>query len=307
MDPIAKAASRGRRAVLLGALINAVLAAVKMTAGVLGNSSALIADSVESAMDVVSSALIWMALKYAEKPPDDDHPYGHGKVESLAAIGGSLVLIGAGLTVASLSVKGLLHSHIQATPVPASFTLVVLVVVIATKEILFRFLVRESAEAGSSAIETDAWHHRSDALTSIAAFIGIGIAIIGGPAWADADKWAALFSCAIIVFNGIRMFRSAFHEIMDAQASGHLIQKIEILARTIPGVESSEKCRVRKSGLSYIADIHIRVPGDLSVRGGHAISHAVKKALLEANLRLSDVIVHTEPADHPPVNDVEAI
>lgn len=289
---------RARRAVLLGVLANSVLALVKITTGIVGRSQALVADGIESAMDVLSSAMIWGALKFAEKPPDHTHPYGHGKVESLAAVAGAVFLIGAGAAVAAHAISSLWQSHFvpgSEPTLPSPYTLLVLVVVILLKEILFRIISKESRNAGSTAMKADAWHHRSDALTSAAAFIGITVALVGGPRFAAADSWAALFSCVIIIANGLRMLRAAIGEVMDEQVAENVVAAILKSAGEAPGVSSVEKCRVRKSGLTLIADLHVRVPGDLSVREGHAIAHQVSERLQGGGFKLADVTVHIEP------------
>ncbi|MGC1480641.1 MAG: cation diffusion facilitator family transporter [Chthoniobacterales bacterium] len=284
--------------VLLGVVANATLAVVKVSAGFWGHSDALIADGIESAVDIFGSMLIWSAIRFSGKPPDAEHPYGHGKLESLAAVAGAVFVLGAGLTVAlhaghQIFLQFLGHEGARAVPRP--WTLLVLLGVIFSKEILYRVLKSHGQAIGSTAIQAEAWHHRSDALTSLAAFIGISIAIIGGSAWTSADDWAALFSCAVILLNGSRMFRTAVGEVIDEQVSPELVDQIETLARDVAGVSSVEKCRVRKSGLVLLADLHVRVPGSMSVHDGHAISHHVKDELLAADLRLTDVTVHLEP------------
>lgn len=288
----------GGRLVLWGVMTNTLLAVVKVAAGLAGHSNALLADGLESALDVVSSVLIWGALLYAGKPPDREHPYGHGKLESLAGVVGSIFLLGAGAWVAVHSAWNLWEVYSgsgQKREMPRAWTLIVLLVVIATKEALFQILMRAGRRVGSTAMQTDAWHHRSDAVTSIAAFLGISVAVIGGGAWRSADDWAALFSCAIILSNGFRMLRAGVGEVIDELVSPELAEEIIGLACTVDGVSSAEKCRVRKSGLTLIADLHVRVPPDLSVRRGHEISHDVKDRLLAAGLNLSDVTVHLEP------------
>ncbi len=283
--------------VLYGVGANATLAVVKVVAGFCGHSNALLADGVESALDVFSSVLIWGALIYAGKPPDEEHPYGHGKLESLAAVTGAIFLIGAGASVAVHSAydiwRGIFH-HVE-TPLPANWTLFVLLGVIGIKEVFFRLLMRVGKRVGSSAMQADAWHHRSDAITSIAAFLGISVALVGGAAWRSADDWAALFSCVIILLNGFMMLRRGVGEVIDEQVSPELVGQILRIACSVAHVSSAEKCRVRKSGLTLIADLHIRVPPELTVRQGHDISHHVKDRLMEAGLHLSDVTVHLEP------------
>jgi cation diffusion facilitator family transporter len=290
----------GGRLVLCGVVANALLAVVKVAAGATGDSNALLADGLESALDVVSSVLIWGALLYAGKPPDAEHPYGHGKLESLAAVVGAIFLLGAGTWVAVHSASNLWGTYFgTAAPrgVPQAWTLAVLVAVIAIKETLFQLLLRAGRRIGSSAMQADAWHHRSDALTSLAALAGITIAVVGGGAWRSADDWAALFSCAIIVRNGFLMLRNGVGEVIDEQVSPELAEEILRLTCAVDGVSSAEKCRVRKSGLTLIADLHVRVSPDLTVRRGHEISHDVKDRLLAAGLNLSDVTVHLEPEE----------
>jgi cation diffusion facilitator family transporter len=295
MASLAERSARGRQVLVAGVVLNTLLALLKVGAGLVGNSSALIADGLESTLDVLSSAMIWGALKYAERPPDSDHPYGHGKMESLAGAGGAVLLLVAGVLVALGSLREIVAGSIN-RPAPAAYTLVVLVIVVAVKEGLFRLASRRGREVGSTSVQSDAWHHRSDAITSVAALIGISIALAGGPAWVSADNWAALFSCGIIALNGFLMLKRSLSELLDEQAPEEVIEGIMAAARAVEGVENVEKCRVRKSGLSFIADIHVRVPGDVSVTDGHLVAHRVKDALMAADLLILDVTVHIEPA-----------
>ncbi len=298
MKSLESRAQEGRKLILTGVAANIVLALAKILGGIFGRSNALIADGIESSLDVLSSGMMWLAVKYAGRPPDRDHPYGHGKMESLAAVAGSLILILAGVALGIHSVKEiiLLSQKSHATDVPALFTLIILAVTIVTKELLFRWFHRRGGEIGSRAVQADALHHRSDAITSLAALLGITAALVGGPAWAQADDWAALFSCGIIVYNGLAMLRGAMGDILDEQESSDITEKILALVLEVPGVTSVEKCRVRKSGLARLADLHVRVAGDRTVREGHAIAHLVKDTLLEVSaLQLGDVTVHIEP------------
>jgi cation diffusion facilitator family transporter len=298
MSSIRDRSREGGRLVLFGVALNAVLAVVKVMAGLAGHSNALLADGLESALDIFSSVLIWGALLYAGKPPDAEHPYGHGKLESLASVVAAIFVMGAGGWVALHSAGDIYrsitsdHNH-PASPAP--WTLAVLVVVIATKEAFFHILLRASRRLGSSAMQAEAWHHRSDAITSIAALIGISVAVIGGPGWESADSWAALLSCILILRNGVRMLRLGIGEVIDQQVSPEIAARILDITCAAPGVSSAEKIRVRKSGMTLIADLHIRVSGDLTVRRGHEISHDVKDRLLASDLALSDVTVHLEP------------
>jgi len=294
MPTLAERSARGRQILAVGVAVNAALATFKFASGWFGHSDALIADGLESTLDVLSSAMIWGALKYAARPPDSDHPYGHGKMESLAGLGGALLLLIAGGLVAAGSLKEI-ATGAASRPLPAPFTLIALVAVVAVKEGMFRLASRRGREVASRAVETDAWHHRSDALTSLAAAIGISLCLVGGRAWVSADNWAALFSCAIIAFNGARMFKASLGELLDEQAPDEVIAKIKNAALAVEGVENIEKCRVRKSGLSLLADIHVRVCGGVTVTDGHAISHRVKDTLLRGDLHLIDVTIHIEP------------
>src|SRR5258705_3560888 len=237
----------GARVALLGLVINVVLASVKIVAGVVGHAYVLIADGMESALDVGGSIVIWGGLTVAARPPDRTHPYGHGKAEPLAALVVAICVLAAAIGLAIESVREILTPHHG----PAPFTLAILVVVIVIKEFLFRYVNRIGRDLESTAVQTDAWHHRSDALTSAAAFIGISVALIGGKRWQSADDWAALFACAVIAANGIRLLRPAFYEIMDTAPHGKFIRSIREVARSVPGVVEVEKCRARKMGLDF--------------------------------------------------------
>jgi cation diffusion facilitator family transporter len=289
-----KRAEQGMQVTIVGIGINMVLAASKGIAGIIGNSYALIADAVESSLDVFSSIVVWSGLKIAAIPPDKNHPYGHGKAEPLAAMVVSIALTSAAVLLA----VGSLHEILVPRFAPAPFTLVVLVGVIITKEILFRFVFKTAQEVGSIAVKTDAWHHRSDALTSLAAFIGISIALIGGKGYETADDWAALVASGIIVVNAYRLFRPALDEIMDAKPSPQLEAEVRKIALTVEGVTGTDTCHIRKMGLEFYVDLHINVDGKMSVQKGHDIAHAVKDVIRHSNPAIADVIIHVEPNTH---------
>lgn len=282
----------GLRLSKLALVINSILAAVKIVAGVIGNSYVLIADGIESTADIFSSVVVWGGLRVAVIPADENHPYGHGKAESLASIVVSLLLLGAALLIAVQSVREIMTPH-QA---PHWFTLPVLLVVIGIKETMFRLAFKAGSSIASTALKSDAWHHRSDALTSAAAFLGISIALIGGAGYESADDWAALLACGVIAWNGFRLLRAAMDEIMDATVAPDIVAAVRRLAAGVDGVIDIEKCRVRKVGLHLALDIHVVVDGDLSVRRGHEIAHRVKDQLLASQHRINDVTVHIEPA-----------
>jgi len=281
----------GARVALLGLAINVVLCAVKIFVGIVGNAYVLIADGIESGLDIAGSIVIWGGLKFAARPPDETHPYGHGKAEPIAAIVVSILVLGAALGLAIQSVREIFVPHHG----PAPYTLLVVVGVVFIKEFLYRYVIRIGRDVESTAVQTDAWHHRSDAITSIAAFIGISVALIGGEAWYTADDWAALFACAVIAANGYRLLKPALHEIMDTAPRGEIVELVRKAACAVPGVLEVEKSFVRKMGLIFYADLHVGVNGDISVREGHDIAHEVKRAIQKAEPRIADVLVHIEP------------
>ena len=291
-QPAAQNLQTGRRVALLGMVINVVLASVKIFVGVIGNAYVLIADGIESALDVGGSLVIWSGLTFAARPPDESHPYGHGKAEPVAAVVVAVGVLAAAFGLAIQSVRELFLPH----HAPAPFTLIVLIVVVIVKEILYRKVMRFGRDVESTAVQTDAWHHRTDAMTSIAAFIGISVALTGGERWQSADDWAALFACALIAANGYRLLKPALYEIMDTAPRGEIVDRVRESAASVPGVVRIDKSFVRKMGLSFYVDLHVEVDGDISVREGHDIAHEVKRAIQQSDPRIADVLIHIEPA-----------
>jgi cation diffusion facilitator family transporter len=284
-------AEKGNKPVVSGIAINAALAAVKIAGGIFGSSFALIADGLESFADIFSSIIVYVGLRYSAKPRDANHPYGHGKFEPMAAAVVGLALVGAGLTIAVESIREILRPHTA----PASFTLVILAVVVLVKETMFRYGQRVASDIESLALNADAWHHRSDAITSAFAFVGISIAVWLGPGWESADDWAALAASGIILFNAYHQLRPALHELSDAAPPEELEHLVRKSAMAVDGVRATEKCYIRKMGFEYFVDLHVEVDGDLSVREGHRIAHAVQDAILQENPRVAQVLVHIEP------------
>ncbi|MDI6781017.1 MAG: cation diffusion facilitator family transporter [bacterium] len=283
---------RGIHSTAVGIAVNMFLALCKGVAGFLGNSYALIADAIESASDVISSLIVLAGLKIASVPRDENHPYGHGKAESIAAVVVSMVIFSAAIIIAIQSVKEIVTPY---HPPPEPFTLLVLVVVVVIKEILFRFVFCVGEEIESTAVKTDAWHHRSDAITSAAAFVGISIALIGGKGWEPADDWAALFASAIIAFNAYKLFIPAIEDVMDTAPSPHIKEDLCKTALSVEGVLEIDKCFVRKMGLSYFVDLHVVVDEELTVRKSHDIAHIVKNTICSSNPKIIDVLIHIEP------------
>ncbi len=287
---------RSLRVTFLGMVVNATMAAAKMAAGIWGHSHALVADAVESFADLFSSLAVWRGLVVAAEPADQDHPYGHGKAEPIAAAVVATLLLLAAVWIAIQAVREILQPHLG----PAPFTLVVLLVVVAVKEGLFRYVLRESISVESSAVRTDAWHHRSDAITSLAAGIGITVALAGGRGCESADDVAAIVAAGIIAWNGWRLLRPALDELMDAAPRPELIEIIRRVAENIPGVDRIEKCIVRKMGYHHLVDMHVEVDPQITVLEGHRIAHHVKDQVRREVPSVSDVLVHIEPSQRGP-------
>ena len=270
---------------------NLVLAGVKVSAGIWGNSYALIADGIESISDVFSSFLVFIGLKYAEKPADKNHPYGHGKIEPLVTFFVVGLLIASALLIAYQSYQNILIPHQS----PKAWTLLLLGGIILWKEISFRIVLRDSKKMGSTSLKADAWHHRADAITSVAAIIGISIALLCGEGYETADDWAALIASGIILVNAYLIFRPALGEILDEDMYDDLLQKIKLLSKEVTGVLAIEKCHIRKTGMSYCVDIHMIVNGNITVKEGHDIAHRLKDTLQEQIPSIASVLIHVEP------------
>jgi cation diffusion facilitator family transporter len=274
---------------------NAALAVVKGLAGVFGNSYALIADAIESTTDVFSSLLVLFGLKYASRPADKNHPYGHGRAEPLITFLVVSFLLASAFVIAHESISNIQTPH----DLPAPWTLAVLGVLITWKEISYRIVMKKAKALNSSPLKADAWHHRSDAITSVAAFIGISVALIMGKGYEAADDWAALIASCFIIYNSYLLFRPALGEIMDEHVYDDLVDEIRSVALTVPGVEGTEKCLIRKAGMKYHVDLHATVDGNLPVRKGHGIAHLLQAKLQEKIPSLGQVLIHIEPADEP--------
>lgn len=274
-----------------GLLTNAALVLVKLIAGIVGNANALVADAVESSADIFSSLIVWMGLSIAGRPADDNHPYGHGKAESIAAAVVSLMLLGAAAGIAIMAVREITRPH----QLPSPFTLFVAAGVIVVKEWLYRRVARVGKETGSTAVVADAWHHRSDAISSGAAFVGIGIALWGGRGWEAADDWAALVAALVVTVNGLRTLRPAVSGLMDEAPDRTVKEQAFDAARRVEGVKSVEKLNVRSSGQGYYIDLHVQADPALSLEAAHEIGATVKYAIREAIPRAVNVLVHMEP------------
>jgi cation diffusion facilitator family transporter len=282
---------RGLKTTLIGIIASCILAAIKIFSGIVGNSYALIADGIESLTDIFTSSIVLTGLYFASKPADEDHPYGHGKAEPFAGVAVSFGIFIAAMVIVVQSIYEIITPH----HAPAPFTLIVLVLVIITKETLFRFVIKVGTSVNSIAVKSDAWHHRSDAITSAAAFIGISIALLGGTGYESADDFAALFASVIIIINAYRIFKPALFELLDTAPPVQVIQKVRRTASKVESVMGIDKCFVRKMGFDYFVDIHVLVYANLPVHKGHEIAHKVKDELMKAYSNISDVLVHIEP------------
>ncbi len=272
-------------------IANTVLALIKALAGFFGNSHALIADAIESTTDIFASFLVLLGFKYAKRPADENHPYGHGKIEPLVTFGVVAFLVISATVIAYTSIQNILTPQ----DAPKSWTLIVLGIIIIWKEISFRIVIKKSKETNSSSLKADAWHHRSDAITSIMAFLGISIAITFGEGYEKADDWAALLASAFILYNSYLIFRPALGEIMDEQLYDDLIIEIRAKSIKVHGVLDTEKCYVRKAGMRFHVDLHAIVDSEISVKEGHDISHKLKDYLQKEIPSLGKVLIHIEP------------
>lgn len=279
------------KATYFSIISNTLLALTKGLAGLFGNSYALIADAIESTTDIFSSLLVLFGIKYSSKPADENHPYGHGRAEPLI----TFLVVGFLITSATIigyeSIVNIQRPH----DLPKSWTLYILGTIILWKEYSFRLVMKRSKETNSSSLKADAWHHRSDALTSIAAFIGISVALFLGKGYESADDWAALFAAGFILYNSYLIFRPALGEIMDEHLYDDLIDEIRQVSHQVEGIIDTEKCFIRKAGMKYHVDLHARVNGTISVKEGHDLSHLLKDTLKEKIPELGHVLIHIEP------------
>ena len=274
-----------------GLLVNALFVVIKLVAGIVGHANALVADGVESSADIFSSLIVWMGLSIAARPADEDHPYGHGKAEPLAAVVVSLMLLGAAVGISILAIREIRTPH----HLPAPFTLFVAAGVIIIKELLYRRVARVGRDVGSTAVTADAWHHRADAISSLAAFVGISIALLGGRGWEAADDWAALVAALIVAVNGVRTLRPAISGLMDEAPDRTVRERVLEAACAVDGVLNVENLKVRRSGLGFYVDLHVQADPGISLEDAHEIAATVKYAIVEAIPSVAGVLVHMEP------------
>ncbi|MEN2281596.1 cation diffusion facilitator family transporter [Algoriphagus sp. SE2] len=279
------------RTVIFSMLGNVALASIKFLAGIFGNSYALIADGIESVVDVFASILVLIGLRYANRPADENHPYGHGKAEPLITFLVVAFLIVSAATIAFQAIQHIRIPH----ETPKTFTLWVLGAIIIWKETSYQIVIRRSKKTNSDSLKAEAWHHRSDAITSVAAFIGISIALYFGKGYEVADDYAALVAVFFIVYNCYKIFRPALAEVMDENNHEEMINKIRDISIQVKGVKGTEKCYIRKAGMDYHVDLHALVDGNLTVTEGHDISHVLKDRLQKEMPEIGHLLIHIEP------------
>lgn len=282
-----------KRATYFSIVGNTSLALVKGIAGFFGNSYALLADAIESTTDIFASFLVLFGLKYANRPPDKNHPYGHGRAEPLITFLVVGFLITSATIIAYESIQHIRTPH----DLPKVWTLFVLLPIIVWKEISFQFVLRKAKETHSSSLKADAWHHRSDAITSVAALIGISVALYFGKGYESADDWAALFASGFILYNSYKIFRPALGEIMDEHLFDDLQEEIRTCSLTVVGIEGTEKCFIRKAGMQYHVELHASVNASITVREGHELAHQLKDTLRKEIPQLGHVLIHIEPKE----------
>lgn len=281
---------RAGRTAGLGLIVNAALMFAKVAAGVIGHSYALVADGVESLTDLLGSVIVWRGIRTAARDPDTRHPFGYGKAESVSAAGVGLILILAGVGIAVQAVREIVTPHHG----PEPFTLLVLIAVIAIKLGLSRWATSVGEDVNSPALLADAWHHRADAITSAAAFVGITVALVGGENWYVADDWAALVASLVIVLNGTYLVRSSVADLMDAAPAPEVVSDIARRALAVDGVLAIEKTMARRSGGGYRVVLHVEADPSMTLEQAHMLGGQVRRVLRESP-DIVDVVVHMEP------------
>ncbi len=274
-----------------GLVVNALLTVVKLVAGLVGNAYALVADAIESATDIIGSLVVLGGLRIASRTPDDRYPFGYGRAEPIAAAAVASIMLGAAAGIAVEAIREIRTPH----HAPAPFTLGVLAAVIVIKELLAQRVKRAGDDSGSVVVHADAWHHRADAITSAAAFVGISIALIGGPGWEPADDWAALVAALVICINGALLLRTATRDLMDRAPDAPLFEAVSLAATQTEGVLAIEKLKIRKSGTGHYVDIHVQADPLLSLHEAHVLSGRVKGAIRLRVPTTLGVLVHMEP------------
>jgi len=291
MESIKTKESSAIKATYFSIISNTLLAGIKLTSGILGNSYALIADGIESTTDIFSSFFVLIGFKYAQRPPDENHPYGHSRIEPLITFLVVAFLVTSATVIAYESIVNIQVPH----KVPEPWTLIVLGIIIIWKELSYRYVLKKNKKINSSSLKADAWHHRSDAITSVTAFIGISIALFFGQGYETADDWAALFASTFILYNAYLIFRPALGEIMDEHRYDDVVEQIRTLSLSVQGIKGTEKCFVRKAGMKYLVELHVIVDGKITVAQGHLLAHNLQDKIQQEFPEISHITTHVEP------------
>ena len=285
------ASSRVSRVGWVGLLCNLALAAAKAAAGILGHSQAVLADALHSLTDSVTDIAVILGVRYWTAPADEDHPHGHGRIETLITVVIGLAIGAVAIGMGTQAIRGLRHVPELA---PSGIALVVALISIAVKEILYRWTARVGREVRSPALVANAWHHRSDAISSIPAAVAVAVTLID-PEWAVVDRVGAVVVCLLILQASWRILRPALDQLIDAGAPAADRRRIEELALQVDGVEAAHAVRTRFVGADLAVDLHVEVDGGLSVAEGHVIAVAVRRKLLEDGPNVNDAVVQIEP------------
>jgi cation diffusion facilitator family transporter len=282
----------GQRVALAGMIVSGSLATIKIAAGIMGHSTAVVADGLESAADVFASGIVLLGLTLAAKPPDWNHPYGHGRLETLTGLFVGFLLALAGVAISVNAMRQMGRSH----PPPAAFVIWPLIGSAAVKSVLSGVKFHYGRKIRSAALVADAWNDGVDILSALAALVAVWFTLLGPREFLAADHWGAFAVGLIVVFTGIRVARDTALQLMDTMPDQETMSKIRNVALTVAGVRGVEKCYARKTGLQYHVDLHLEVDPDITVRQSHDIATNVRIAIKETLHWVADVLVHVEPA-----------
>jgi cation diffusion facilitator family transporter len=275
----------------VGLIFNLFLAAAKAAAGILGHSQAVLADALHSLTDSVTDIAVILGVRYWTAPADEDHPHGHGRIEPLITVVIGLAVGAVAVGMGAHAIRGLRHDPGTA---PTGIPLGVAMISIVVKEVLYRWTAKVGREVRSPALEANAWHHRSDAISSIPAAVAVTVALID-PEWAVVDRVGAVVVCLLILQAAWRILRPALDQLIDAGAPATDRQRIEELALQVDGVEAAHAVRTRYVGSDLAVDLHVEVDGGLSIGEGHTIALAVKRKLIDDGPNVTDALVQIEP------------
>ncbi len=282
----------GQRVALAGMIVSGALAAIKITAGLMGHSTAVVADGLESGGDVFASGIVLLGLTLAAKPADPEHPYGHGRVETLTGLFVGFLL---GFTGIGISANALLHIRIQ-DPLPNSYVIWPLIGSAVVKSMLSGTKFYFGKKIRSAALVADSYNDGVDIVSALAALVAVSLTLLSPHTFAHADHWGAFAVGLIVVFTGIRVARDTSLQLIDTMPDRQTIAKIRAAAQTVPGVQGVEKCFARKTGLQYHVDLHLEVDPEITVRRSHEIATQVRIVIKETLPWVADVLVHVEPA-----------